>query len=524
MAGPVRLSVPSRVSLAGRSTTGRRRTRAAVAAVLTAVLAAGAGVWLLVDAAADLSRRQVVVDGVPLDEVHPAGERPGERRPGVVVAHGFAGSARLMTPFADTLSAQGYVVVLLDFAGHGANTNPLTDDTALQRDLEVAVTHLRGLPDVDPARVALVGHSMGATAITRYAVAHPEITATVAISLPDSSAVLPDRPARLLVLVGGLEFIGFRAAAEHTLEHAGRDRSVVVVPGVEHILILYAPRTHRETVAWLNDSFGGAVGAGGMPSPMRRPSAAGLLLLCLLAGLYPLARLVLGGGPAKWPPVAVPELGRIVAVAAAAATAAMALAPIALTVRLPLAVGGFLVGFTTIAGAGMLGYCRWRAFSASVPIARPNQPSRPSRSTRLSRLRLAVAAPVLVGYAGLTIAVPLHLGLTNALPVGARWWLLAAVWVGFSILAYATERVAGGNSFGVLAVSVVMVGALTSAAVLGLTSGFLLLVVPLLAVLMLGQALWSAVLHRFSAPSWLIAMVGSLLVAWPIAVALPITG
>jgi hypothetical protein len=68
------------------------------------------------------------------------------------------------------------------------------------------------------------------------------------------------------------------------------------------------------------------------------------------------------------------------------------------------------------------------------------------------------------------------------------------------------------------------VSALTFAAVLGLTSGFLLLVVPLLVVLLQWQAIWSAVLNRFAAPSWLISVVGSVLVAWPIAVALPVTG
>jgi hypothetical protein len=66
--------------------------------------------------------------------------------------------------------------------------------------------------------------------------------------------------------------------------------------------------------------------------------------------------------------------------------------------------------------------------------------------------------------------------------------------------------------------------ALTGAAVVGLTFGFVLLIVPLLAVLLLWQAVWSAVLHRFSAPAWLIALVGSLVVAWPLATALPITG
>ena len=183
-----------------------------LAALLAVLVAAGAGMWLLAGADGEPSRKHVVVGGVPLDEVHPTGAS-GERRPGVVVAHGFAGSARLMAPFGDSLAARGYVVVLLDFSGHGANTRPLPEGTAstetstaaLQHDLDVATAHLRGLPDVDPARVALAGHSMGASAVTRYAAAHPEVTATVAISLPDASTVLPDRPARLLLLVGGLD-------------------------------------------------------------------------------------------------------------------------------------------------------------------------------------------------------------------------------------------------------------------------------------------------------------------------------
>ena len=126
--------------------------------------------------------------------------------------------------------------------------------------------------------------------------------------------------------------------------------------------------------------------------------------------------------------------------------------------------------------------------------------------------------------AALAIALPLQLGVTNAIPVGPRWWLLAVVWAGFAVLSYAAECVAGGNSLGVLTVSAVTVVALTAAALVGLISGFLLLVVPLLGVLLLWQATWSAVLHRFSAPSWLIALMGSLVVAWPIATALPVIG
>ena len=290
------------------------------------------------------------------------------------------------------------------------------------------------------------------------------------------------------------------------------------MPAVEHISILYAPRTHREMIAWLDDSFGGPPADRSPPAPMRRVGGAAVLLLALLIGLYPVARLLFGAARAGWPRLSVPQVGPTVAVAAAATAVAALVAPFLPTSRLPLALGGYIVGFTATAGAVILGYRRWRGpiFPAPAPILAP--------VARPGWLRLAVATPVLIGYAATAIALPLHLGLTHALPVGARWWLLGLVWTAFAVLAYAAERVTAGNSFAVLAVSAVAVIALTGAAVVGLTAGFLLLIVPLLAVLLLWQAFWSAVLHRFSAPSWLIAIVGSLVVAWPLATALPVLG
>ncbi|GAA1741198.1 hypothetical protein GCM10009681_09900 [Luedemannella helvata] len=479
---------------------------------LVALVLAGAGCWLLAGAAPELGRRHVVVGGLPVDEVHPAG---GGRHPGVVVAHGFAGSAKLMAPFGDTLAARGYVVVLLDFSGHGTNTRPLPDGDrsadALARDLDVATAHLRGLPDVDPTRIALVGHSMGAGAVTRYAAGHPDIGATVAISLPDASEVAPERPRRLLLLVGGLEFAGFRTAVAHAVDGAGPGRASLTVPGVEHITILYAPRAHRETVTWLDDSLGGPAGGGSPPAPTRRAAGAGLLLTALLIGIYPVARLALGVHR-PWPTLTVPVIGRCAAVAAGAAVVALPLAALAPAARVPLAVGGFVAGFAAASGAALLGYARVRR-------AGPDEGSGGAGAGRV-----AVVAPVLVAYAALTIAVPLHTGLTSAVPVGPRWWLLACVWAALALLAFGADRVADGNAFGVLVVSAVAVFALTVAAAVGLAPGFLLLIVPLLAILLLCQAAWGAVLHRSGAPAWLVALVGSLLVAWPLATALPLVG
>ncbi|MFI5895910.1 alpha/beta hydrolase family protein [Actinoplanes sp. NPDC051513] len=474
--------------------------RVSIVAVL--LVAAAAGLWLVLGAGGQARTAYVVVGGVPMDEVHPR-VAPGERRPGVVVAHGFAGSARLMAPFGDTLSARGYVVVLLDFDGHGASRrtlprNDAADTVALQRDLDVAMAHLRSLPDVDPARVALVGHSMGAAAVTRYAAAHPEVAATVAISLPYGG----DREAdNLSLLVGGLEFPSFHAAAERADELSGPHHAVTTVPAVEHISILFAPRTHRETVAWLDGVFGGPPQPGPLPNPARRVAGAGLLMAALAAGVVPVARLLFGPPTERWPRFDGPLIGRAGGVAGVAAILGALVAPFLPSSRLPLSLGGYVAGLATVTGAVVIAY-RWR-------------------NGKPEPIRHAFAAPVLIGYAAIAVAIPLHLGLTYAIPGGIRWFLLVAVWAGFAILAYGGERLAEGNGFGVLAVSAVTVVALTAGAVAGLTSSFVLLVVPLLAVLLLWQAAWSAVLHRFAAPRWLIAAAGSLLVAWPIATALP---
>src|SRR4051812_19604935 len=110
------------------------------ALLLLLVLTVGGG-WLVLGAGHELGREHAVSAGVPLEEVHPPAGAP---HPGVVVAHGFSGSAKLMASFGDTLAARGYVVVLLDFTGHGANPQPLPDEAAgssgsilaLQRDLD----------------------------------------------------------------------------------------------------------------------------------------------------------------------------------------------------------------------------------------------------------------------------------------------------------------------------------------------------------------------------------------------------
>ncbi|MEV7328812.1 alpha/beta fold hydrolase [Micromonospora sp. NPDC093244] len=507
----------------------RPSNRTAVLLAVVAAVAAALGTLVLVRADAGLTVRHLTVDGVPLTEVRAELPTPDVRRPGVVVAHGFAGSARLMRPIADSVARRGAVTLLVDFAGHGANPARLdsaTSDTTLAADLDVAVGYLRSRPDVDPEHIALVGHSMGAGAVTRYAAGHTEIAQTVAISLPDAGELPPGRPTRLLLIVGGLEFPGFRRAADDAVQRGaavGR-RPAVVVPGVEHISVLFAPRTHEEIVNWLPSLDGTAA-----PRPLVRLAGAALLLVAFGVGVVPLAALLLPRRPTGGPPAdpvpatagglpglveAVPALLGLAAVAAGVGAVAAAVLP---TARIPLAVGGYVSVFLLVTGLLVLVGHRW------LPGGRQATPTSGSGQAVAARPRAVVAALALTGYAVLSVALPIHIGLTSALPVGSRWWLLPLVVASCLLFLLGVEVVAAGRAGRHLLVVAVTVLVLTGSALVGLAPGFVLLVVPLFVVLLGWHAAWAAVLRRYAVPRWLLATLGAVLVGWPIATTLPLS-
>ncbi|MCX5069600.1 alpha/beta hydrolase [Micromonospora lupini] len=507
-------------------------TRAAALLAVLAALAAALGTAVLVRADAGLSVREVTVGGVPMTEVRAGPPTADARRPGVVIAHGFAGSARLMRPIADTVARRGAVALLFDFAGHGANSARLGPDMSpatLAADLDAAVGYLRTRPDVDPAQIMLVGHSMGAGAVTRYAAGHPEIARTLAISLPDAGELPPGHPAELLLIVGGAEFPAFRRAADDAARRGasvGR-RPAVVVPGVEHISVLFAPRTHEEIADWLPSVDGTA-----SPRPLVRLAGAALLVLAFAVGVVPLAALLLGrratghqapaGSPARVGeivPLGGPALLGLAVLATGFGAVVAAVLP---TNRLPLAVGGYVTGFLLVSGLLVIAGQRWLPGAARTPgpARMPGAVLDPADGR--APAGTVVAALALTAYAVLAVALPIHLGLTSALPVGARWWLLPLVVAGCLVFLLGVELVAAGRAWRHLLVVAVTVLVLSTSAVVGVAPGFVLLVVPLFAVLLGWHVLWAAVLRRYAAPRWLPALVGAALLGWPIATTLPL--
>ena len=184
--------------------------------------------------------------------------------PGVVVAHGFSGSSQLMLTYAYVLARAGFGVMLLDFDGHGSAAGKLDrDGGSLQRNLDAAYAALVAQPEVDPTRVALLGHSMGSGAVMSAAVADPDrYRATVAVS-PTGAAVTPDTPPNLLLMAGSLE-PNFVANGEDLLARAGgasddlangRGRDMLIIPNVEHITILFSSGSHQAALDWLNRAF-----------------------------------------------------------------------------------------------------------------------------------------------------------------------------------------------------------------------------------------------------------------------------
>ena len=168
------------------------------------------------------------------------------KHPGVLIAHGFAGSKQLMLGYGYTLAHSGYAALLWDFQGHGANPLSLNYED-LKPDLAVAYATLIAQPEVDPDRVAILGHSMGAQAVLEASLEHPDrFAATVALS-PGFAAVTPERPANLQLQAGQWES---RAGqnVERLLQAAGGENGALR-EGQGAIACDCAPyRTHHDPV------------------------------------------------------------------------------------------------------------------------------------------------------------------------------------------------------------------------------------------------------------------------------------
>jgi len=501
--------------------------RAAVG--LAAALALAVALWRLDASTAPLAVARDRAGAVPVTVFQP---RAGERAPVVVVAHGFAGSQQLMQPFAVTLARNGYVAVTFDFPGHGANPEPLPGgladraarSAALQRALEAVVAYARALPASD-GRVALLGHSMAADVVVRYAQAYPEVAATVAVSPFLAGGVTRDSPRNLLVLVGALEPRGLidagRAAvgASDAGEVApgttagrfadGTARRLALARGAEHIGVLYSRDSLTESVEWLNQAF--ARRSAGF-ADARGPWLA-LLYAGLLGLAWALARALPQVAPA---PRGAALRGRRLAVVAIAPAV---LTPLVLwplpTGWLPLLLGDYLALHFALYGL-LTASALWLVGRAS-----PRAPVPPTRRAALAVATGAASAYLLLGFGLPTDAYlaafwppPERLPLAAAMLAGTLPYFLADEWV---------TRGAGAPPLAYALTKLCFLASLAAAIALNLAELFFLaIIVPAILAFFVVFGLASGWIYRRTLHPLPGAAANALVFAWAIAATFPI--
>lgn len=95
---------------------------------------------------------------------------PGQRRAVVILVHGGGGNRLQLYPEARILARHGYGFLVYDSRGQGESEGDrITWGDREQRDLSAVLDFVSSLPEVDPARVAVLGFSIGGSTVTMTA-------------------------------------------------------------------------------------------------------------------------------------------------------------------------------------------------------------------------------------------------------------------------------------------------------------------------------------------------------------------
>ena len=451
--------------------------------------------------------------------------------PVVVIAHGFAGSQQLMQAFANTLARNGYIAVTFDFPGHGRNTATLTGDlsdpTALQHDLIETIDRVcryaLALPGSD-GRLGLIGHSMAADVVARYADAHQNVLGTVAVSLflPNTQEL---RPRNLLIVDGALEPQMLRDQAFEIAARTigripqagvnygnfsdGSARRVAFSRGVEHIAVLYSADTMREALAWMDEVFNRQ--ADGFLDIRGR--WLGLLFLGLIALAWPLSTLLPVVATTPRPATAGWKLLLTIAAMPAVFT------PVLLwrmpTTFLPLLLGDYL----------MLHFALYGALTfALIALFRKQLPQ--TELTQVNPKAFVLAVVVVTAYSVLAIGSALDHYVISFLPGSQRLPLIAVLLVGtlpyFVADEWLTRRIACVRG-GYWITKFFFLLSLVIAVSINLDKlFFLVIIVPAILLLFAIYGLFSAWVQRRTGHPLVAAIANAVVFAWFIAVVFPV--
>jgi dipeptidyl aminopeptidase/acylaminoacyl peptidase len=108
---------------------------------------------------------------------------PSRNGAGVMVQHGYKADRGEMLNEARMLQRHGYGVLISSLRAHdGSDGERLTFGLHEMKDFEAWMQLLVARPDLDAARLGMIGNSMGATLVIQFAAADPRVKAVVANS------------------------------------------------------------------------------------------------------------------------------------------------------------------------------------------------------------------------------------------------------------------------------------------------------------------------------------------------------
>ena len=147
-------------------------------------------------------------DGLALvgDYYAPAGEIPEAGAPGVLLLHMLNSNRASWADLIPPLQEAGYAVLAVDIRGFG-ETGGRTDWPLAETDVQTWLAWLRAQDGLDPARMSLVGASIGSNLALRGMAGDPDVLTAVALSpgldyqgvtTQDAIDTIDDRPVMLV--------------------------------------------------------------------------------------------------------------------------------------------------------------------------------------------------------------------------------------------------------------------------------------------------------------------------------------
>jgi len=312
----------------------RRRALYVLAACL-AVLAAA--VILASQAQRDFGRVRVTdadyanAGGIPIraklyKPLSAGRERPA---PGVVYIHGYQNNRETGDAYAIEIARRGFVVLNIDAIGRGHSGipgEPTTADFDRTYGGQASVAYLRSLPFVDPGRVGVLGHSLGAEMAYLVALRDSTLKALVLTGYAYTLEATPAQPKNMLMIIGKYDEFRKRMTGTRDIERQwmgtertrrafGIDRPElgktygdfaagtarrVFVPPITHVHESHHPGAIAETLLWLRAALAPPEDDWIDPHSQIWPVKEFSTLVAMLAGfalLLPLGFLLLGTRP-----------------------------------------------------------------------------------------------------------------------------------------------------------------------------------------------------------------------------------